>query len=736
MRRRVPVVRQSADVDCGAACLAMILGYFRRPTRLSECLERCEVGRDGANAAALARAARCFGLRVNAYSVDVPQFCNVTVPAVIHWNFNHFIVVEKWSRAGVDVVDPALGRRRMTQAEFDAGFTGVVLTFEPGIHFERTSRLGGSPWGLYVQRLRHVPGLVRDVAWVLGSSLVLQALSLAGPLFTQVLVDEVLPHGRHELVTVLGLAGVLLVASQLVATHVRSVILTVLQGRIDAKTVIGLVEHLLDAPFSFFRARQSGDLLMRIGSHAVVREALTGQTLSVLLDAVLVVVAVVVLMARSPSFAMLTVAFGLAHVAFLLATHRRLQRLNQDELLTQADSQSFLVEMLGGIATLKASGSEDRVLDHWSQLYYRNLNVCLRRSQTQALLSTAGTGVRVISMLGLLWFGAQEVLQGRMSTGTMLALNGIALAVLTPVGSLVATARQLQMAGAHLERLTELFAVEPEHEAGDASSPALQGRIELKGVGFRHSPSAPKILRGVDLVVEPGSTVAIVGASGSGKTTLGLLLLGLMNPTEGEICVDGVDLKKLNRRLLRSQFGVVMQEPVLFGSSIRQNIAFNRPDASMEAIVEAARLACIHDDIASMPMAYETMVGERGGNLSGGQRQRLALARALLHRPRILLLDEATSHLDSMTERLVNERLDAIHCTRIVIAHRLSTVQSADVIVVLDDGVVVERGTHETLLAARGQYARLVASTGEPVERRARPSSVRMLFETSAQPTR
>jgi ABC-type bacteriocin/lantibiotic exporter with double-glycine peptidase domain len=707
-RRRAPVLLQLNAAECGAACLAMILSYHGRATRVAECREHLAVGRDGSSALALADAARGFGLRVKAYSIEPAALGRVPLPAIVHWEFNHFLVVEAWSPTAVDVIDPAVGRRRLSAAEFGAGFTGVVLLLEPGLHFARQRGDRGLGWRGYLgAHARQVPGLLGQVAF---ASLLLQLLGLALPLFTKVLFDRILPYRATDLVTVLGLGAGLMLLTQVVASYLRSVLLIQLGARLDAHVMLGFFEHLLALPFRFFEQRASGDLLMRLGSNVVVREALTSQTLATVLDGGLVVGYLALLFLQAPILGALALGAGALQVALLVGARPRAQALLQQELTTQASSQSYLVEALAGIATLKASGGEERAFRRWTELFVQQLNVSARRGHLTAVVETALLGLRSGAPLLLLWVGALRVLDGTLSLGGMLALNLIAAAVLTSLASLVSSLQQLQLVGVYLDRLADVLEAEPEQRPEQARpTPRLSGRIELRNVGFRYAPDGPWVLRDVSLVIEPGQKVALVGRTGAGKSTLVKLLLGLYRPTEGEILYDGQPLDRLEHRSLRRQFGVVLQEPFLFSGSIRQSIAFNDPDLPLERVVEAARVAVIDDEIRAMPMSYETPVGEGGGGVSGGQRQRLSLARAVAHRPAVLVLDEATSHLDTATEAAIDRNLSHLACTRVVIAHRLSTVRNADQIVVLEGGQVVERGGHDDLVARGEQYAALVA---------------------------
>jgi ABC-type bacteriocin/lantibiotic exporter with double-glycine peptidase domain len=430
---------------------------------------------------------------------------------------------------------------------------------------------------------------------------------------------------------------------------------------------------------------------------------------SAVLDGALVLVYLTILLALQPVFGILVVAFGLVQLALLAGTARPLCGLMQRELVAVAKSQGYVVEALAGVATLKACGAEDRALNHWSKLFFQHLNVSLQRNRLSASVGAGLTLLRASSAVALLWCGAVEVLAGRMTLGTMLALNTLAMLILTPLASLIGTCQQVFMVGEHIDRIADVLREEPEQNTSCIlDAPDLAGGIQLQDVEFRYDSHAPLVVQGISLTIRAGQKIALVGRTGSGKSTLAKLLLGFYRPTAGEIIYDGSPLDHVNYRLLRRQFGAVLQEPFLFSGSIRENIAFNDPDLPLDMVIEAARLSHLHNEIIQMPMGYETILSEGGNGLSGGQRQRLALARALAHRPAILLLDEATSNLDTETERLVDDNLAKLSCTRIVIAHRLSTVRNADLILVLEAGNVVESGLHEDLLVRDGYYAALV----------------------------
>jgi ATP-binding cassette, subfamily B, bacterial len=450
--------------------------------------------------------------------------------------------------------------------------------------------------------------------------------------------------------------------------------------------------------------------MMRLRSNATVREILTTGAIASLLDGALATVYLVVIFALSPLLGALVAALAAAQVTVLLSARRRNQHLMGESLATEARSQSYAYEMFSAVETLKAAGAERRAVSHWTNLFVDELNVSLRRGRLSAAVDTATRGLALLSPIAVLLLGANLVRTGQLSLGTMLALAALGTAFLEPLATLVATALQIQLLGSYLGRLDDVLNTPTETAGRDLRhAPQLTGAVRAEQLTFRYYPQGPPAVEDADLDARPGQVLAIVGRSGSGKSTLGRLLLGLYPPTSGRVLLDGIDLATLHPRSVRSQIGVVTQDPYIFGLSIRDNVALGDPSLPQHRLEAAAALAGIADDIHAMPLGWDTPLVDAGASLSGGQRQRLALARALAPQPRILLLDEATSNLDTVTEAQVHTNIAQLGCTVIVIADRLATVIDADRIVVMDAGRVVEAGCHRDLLNAGGHYAQLVA---------------------------
>ena len=709
---RVPWYPQIGADDCGPTCLAMVLAAHGVHDAASECRELCNAGRDGTRIRTLVAAADRFGIAARAHRVRAERFDSVPLPAIAHWQHRHFVVVERWGPRRVTIVDPATGHRTLVRDEFTAGFAGTVLTLEPRGDVVRRPKSRLPLWVWYLAAMFRDQPAQLELGQIVVASVLLQAAGLAGPLFTKVVVDT-----RESSVSLGLMAAVMavVVLGKSVTTFVRSLVMTRLQARLDARLTQGFFEHLLALPYRFFQGKTSGDLLMRLSSNTMIREMLTTQLLSFVLDGPLSALFLLIMFVVSPQLAALAAALALGQAALAFASLRPLRDLAQRTVVAKTDEQSCLVELMKGIAYIKASAGEQRAYDRWAELFRRQLGVSVERGYLTAKVEFALGFARTASPLVLLWYGAYLVTGGSMPLGTMLALTTLSASFLTPVTSLVQSTQQLQLLDAYVERLADVLDAERERRPDGsqrARTARLAGRIDVRGLSYRFSADGPMIVDDVSFSVPPGQKLGIVGPTGSGKSTILMLLLGLYQPIAGEVLYDGIPLSELDPRDVRRWCGVVLQDSAAFAGSFKTNILLNTPAATAEQIEAAAEIAGLANEIRHLPMTYETRVAEGGSNLSGGQRQRLAIARAIAPRPSILLLDEASSHLDVASEADLNAHLERLRCTRIVIAHRLSAVRTADQILVLRNGRVVERGTHPQLLRERGMYAALAAAQG------------------------
>ena len=706
-RGSVPFVQQTEAADCGAACLTMVLRFFGREVSLDDVREALGGGRDGADAASIVRGSEWFGLRGRGLSLDIEMLKFLPRGSILHWEFSHFVVLEKITRDGAEIIDPARGPRKIPWKQLRESFTGVALVFERTEKFEKRSA-GAGRLGWY---LRQLFGQRRLLARVAVTSLLLRAFALAMPLLTALVVDRVVPRSDLQLLVVVGVGVGGVLVFQALTSLIRAHLFLQLRTNLDTRLTLGFVDYLARLPFDFFQRRSAGDLMMRVNNNTTVREMLTSNTLSALIDGVLVLGYMALIIVLAPMMAAIVGAIGAIQVAIFLISRNRYRELQARALDAQARSQSYLVELFAGMGTLKACAAEGRAVERWSNLYIDELNVSLERGRMQAVIDGTAGLLGSSSPVIILAFGALMVISGQLTLGGMLAINAIALGVLSPLQTLVASALQLQLIGGYMDRIDDVLKQDPE-QVGETGvrAPKLTGRVTLHSVSFRYNERAPLVVRDVSVDLKPGMSVAIVGRSGCGKSTLASLIAGLYKPVEGRILYDGHDLARLELKSLRRQIGTVFQHPYVFAGSVRNNIALTEPSLSLERVVAAARLAHIHEDVDHMPMGYETLLADGGSSLSGGQRQRVAIARAVVHRPAVLVLDEATSALDGETEARVMENLDGLSCTRIILAHRLSTVIKADLILVMSFGEVVESGTHAELLQRGGHYRRLFAA--------------------------
>ena len=711
-RKGIPFVPQMEWSDCGAACLGMVLGLHGRDVPIARIREALGLARDGVSARTILEAGRRFGLLGRGVKVEVGDLALLGRGAILHWQFNHFVVFDRVIGEAVRIVDPATGVRDVPLATFGESFTGVALELGPAPEFRREKGQGALArlrrWARELMAERRV------FQRIVVLSFVLRGLALALPLLTGVIVDQVVPRSDYDLLLVASSAVVMMTVFNAVCSVVRTYLMTQLRTVLELRSTFGFLDHMVRLPFQFFQQRSDGDLMMRLASNGTVREMVTSKSLAAILDGIFVLLyGGIVLWVNAT---MGGIVFGLValEMSIFLIARGGYQRLMAENLEKDARSQSWLVQLLGGIETLKSAGEEQRAIEQYANLFVEGQNVKLRRTLLDARVDAVREWVAAVAPLILLTYGAIAVMRGEMTLGSMLAMNSLATSLFGPLAELIGSALDLQLVKGHVDRVDDVLETPAEQDASQVRAPhALEGNVSARDVRFRYAANMPFVVDGVTLDIPAGTSVAIVGPSGSGKTTLLNLLAGLYHPCDGTIAYDGRPIHDLEAGAMRRQIGFVPQHPYIFGASLRENVALTCPDAGLDRVIAAARAACLHDDVEKMPLAYDTPVSDGGASLSGGQRQRIALARALLRRPKVMFIDEGTSALDNATEARVIRNLDGLRITRITIAHRLTTVRHADLILVMVAGRLVEYGSHDELYARRGEYYRLLEAKEE-----------------------
>lgn len=704
-RRRVPIVHQMEVAECGAACLAMVLGFHGRHVPLSELREACAVGRDGANAFNLLAAARANGLEANALRLQQPaELQQLPLPAILHWDFNHFVVLERARGNRVTIVDPNSGRQTVSLREVGRRFTGVVLCFRPTPAL-RPRAAARPSLARYRMLMTH---LAPSLGQILLATLALQILGLVAPVASLLLLDRVITPRQLPWMWGLGFALAATLVARGLLSLVRSWVLQGLQNALDANLMGRFLDHLLHLPLAFFLQRESGDLVQRVQSNAMLRQMLGSQSLSAVLDSLLLLGYAALMLAFHWPLGTVVIGFGIARVLLFLAFRGRSQRIMTSELASGGRESAALVAALTGLETTRAIGGENRMVARWLKPMAATLNRQIERRRLEINIDQLATLLKSLVLASVFLIGGQGVLEQQITIGVFAAFMTLQSLFMQPLESLMQAVSQLQYLGTHLHRLDDVLDA-PIERAG-RERPTLTGAITLENVGFGYSTQGPRQLQDISLSIAPGEKIAIVGRSGAGKSTLARLLLGMHLPDCGTVRFDGRDMREFDLAHLRRQMGVVQQETFLFDDSVRANLSLNAPDLPLERLRRAARLACIDDAIDALPQGYHSRIGENGCMLSGGQRQRLAIARAVAHAPIILLLDEATSSLDLEVESRIHANLGQLGCTRIVIAHRMATVMDADRILVLENGRIVQQGTHPELLAQAGLFRDMVDS--------------------------
>jgi ATP-binding cassette subfamily B protein len=684
----------------------MVGRYWGKRFSINRLRDITNADRNGASLRGLAAAAETIGFSTRPVKATLDKLAKQNLPAITHWEGKHYIVVYQITRKRVIVADPAIGQRHLTHAEFKAGWTGYALLLQPTALLKEADESSQPFWQFFELVKPHWLVLLE----VLAASILIQIFGLVTPLLTQLLLDRVVVQRSTLTLTAVGIGLLIFSLFRVAMTGLRQYLLDHTANRVDLALLTGFIKHTFRLPLRFFEFRYVGDIISRVQENQKIQRFLTGEALSISLDLLTVFVYIGLMFWYSWKMALLVLVIVPPFVLLALITTPFLQRVSREIFNTYAAESSYLIESLTGIRTIKSMAIERTVRWHWEELFHKSIKTIFSGQVINNTLVIFSSTIEAVATTALLWFGAWQVIQNQLTIGQLVAFNMLLSTVIHPFQRLIVLWNQLQEVIIAVERINDVIDAEPEEDLEHGTRqtlPPIRGHIRFDRVTFRYHPeSEVNTLENLSFEVQPGETVALVGRSGSGKTTISKLLLGLYPPTEGKILIDGYDISTISLRSLRHQMGVVDQDTFLFGGTIRENLSVGHPEASLDDIIEAAQQAGAHQFIKELPAGYESQIGEGGGMLSGGQRQRLAIARALLGNPRLLVLDEATSSLDAESERIIQTNLNKIveGRTTLIIAHRLSTVRNADLILVLDRGVLVESGTHDQLMAKRGHY--------------------------------
>ncbi|MGH1395425.1 MAG: peptidase domain-containing ABC transporter [Trichormus sp.] len=704
--RRFPFFAQQSASDCGAACLVMVARYWGKQFSVNRLRDIANVDRNGASLRGLTVAAETLGLNTRPVKASFNQLAKQKLPAIVHWEGKHYIVVYEINSKHVIVADPAIGQRTLTHRQFQADWTGYALLLEPTALFKDAQEITTPFWQFFELVKPHSVVILE----VFIASIFIQIFGLITPLFTQLLLDSVVVQGSQLTLTAVGLGLMIFSLFRVAITGLRQYLLDHTANRIDVALVVAFIRHVLQLRLSFFETRYVGDIISRLQENSKIKRFLSGEALSIVLDLITVVIYLGLMFWYSWRMALLSLIIVPPFFLLALIATPFLQRISREIFQAVAKESSYLIEALTGISTVKSTAVEQTVRWHWEELLQKSVKTSFSGQMIGNRLQIFSNTIEAVVSTALLWYGAYLVIEQQLTIGQLVAFNMLLGNIIRPFQRLTVLWNELQEVIIAAERINDVLDTELEEDLRieiKQNLPIIKGKICFESVTFRyHTESDLNILENLSFTIKPGQMAALVGRSGSGKTTISKLVLGLYPPTDGRILIDGHDMTNISLHSLRQQVGVVDQDTFLFGNTIRENISLAHPQATLAEIMEAAKLAGADEFIQKLPMGYETQIGEGGGLLSGGQRQRIAIARALLGNPRLLILDEATSHLDTESERIIQQNLKTIlqGRTSLVIAHRLSTIKNADLILVLDRGVLIESGNHEELMAKRGHY--------------------------------
>ncbi|OJB47768.1 ABC transporter [Burkholderia ubonensis] len=687
--RRLPVILQTQAAECGLACVGMVAGYFGHDIDMMHLRQRFNTSLKGATLGDVMRIAQRLGLASRALRLELDELGQLRRPCILHWEMSHFVVLKRVERDHVVIHDPARGARKVPMDEVSRCFTGVALELLPTAGFERKRERESISM---LQLIGSVLGVRSAFVQILTLSVALELFGILMPFYMQWVMDHVLVSSDRDLLAMLGIGFAMVALFQTAITALRSWVVTWFSSLLSVQWSANVCAHLLRLPMTYFEQRHIGDVVSRFGAVGTIQNTLTSRFVGTLLDGAMAVVTLGMLFFYNRTLTWLVIALFVVYALLRALAYRPFRQANEDQIVYAARTQTQLLESIRGVQAIKLANKQDERVAIYANTMVETANKGIVIQRLSIGFSAVHGLVSSLGRVALIWLAARQVIEGSFSAGMLVAYISFADQFVGRGSGLIDALIEFRMLRLHGERLADivLTEVEADMEGSVAHMPSTQREappaISVRNLRYRYAEGEPWVLDGCSFDIAAGESVAIIGPSGQGKTTLAKLLLGLLDPHEGTIAVDGVDIRHLGLQHYRDRIGCVMQDDILFAGSIADNICFFDLDPDLARIEEAARLAQIHDDIAAMPMGYQSLVGDMGSSLSGGQCQRVLLARALYRRPDILVLDEATSHLDVARELAINEAVSAMPITRILIAHRPETIRSAERALLLENG--------------------------------------------------
>jgi ATP-binding cassette subfamily B protein RaxB len=692
------MIIQSEAAECGLASLAIVSRAHGLQLSLAELRQRFPLSLKGAKLNQIIHIAQALGLSTRALRLEMENLGKLQLPCILHWDLNHFVVLAKVGRSKVTILDPAIGEKKLSFSEVSEHFTGVALELTPSHEFKPRK---AAPTVSIRQLTGRVTGVWRALAQILLLSVALQVFVVLAPFFMQWVVDQVLVSADKDLLTVLGLGFGLTLLLQISIGVLRGWSVIYLSSRLGLQWMGNVFAHALRLPLDFFEKRDLGDITSRMGSVQAIQRTLTTSFIEALIDGLMALVTFGLMLFYSWKLALVTLLAVALYACIRTVAYRPLRDGTEQQLVAAAKQQTHLLESLRGMQSVKVAGAEGLRRSTYDNLMVNTVNQDVRIARMGLGFNGASQLVFGVERIAVIWIGALLALQNVFSVGMLIAYLAYKDQFAQRMAALIDKFIEFRMLRLHGERLADIVLTPPEDAEFRPELPAPEeASIEVENLSFRYADGEPWVLQGCSLRIEPGEAVAIVGASGCGKTTLVKLLLGLLKPNEGSIRIGGHDLHKVGPGNIRKIVGAVMQDDQLFGGSIADNISFFDPQMDQAKVEHAAKLAAIHQEVMAMPMGYHSLIGDMGSSLSGGQKQRVILARALYREPKLLFLDEATSHLDVGNEQLVNVAVKQLDVTKVIVAHRPETIASADRVLVIAGGKIVQSYTPQKVQVA------------------------------------